>query len=128
MDACLTQPADDDMDRACAGSRQSESPNPFLALVDTALARICVARAEALGRLDWATESERVALRAGTALLLDAVARRLGEPAGGPVVAGSGQRFRLGDLLDEAAHDPFLAIYERSQQQAEGQEPFSPKE
>jgi hypothetical protein len=93
-----------------------------LALVDTALAQICMARAEALGRLDWATEAERVALRAGTALLLDAVARRLGEPTAG--AADAEQRFRLGELLDGSAHDPFLAIYERSQRLAEGQGPF----
>ena len=127
MDACLTQPNDDAVDRSCAaGSRQPDSANPFVALVDAALAKTCMARAEALACLHWATEAERVALRAGTALLLDAVARRLAEPTADVGAADTDQRFRLSELLDESAHDPFLAIYERNQRQANGQGPFGP--
>jgi hypothetical protein len=68
MDRCLNAPL--------------ESTNPFHSVTDSELADLCAARARALQSLNWATEDERVALRAGTALLLDAVSLRF-SPDGG---------------------------------------------
>lgn len=108
---------------ACA--RQPDPPNPFLGFFDAALAQVCRARAEALESLGWATEAERVALRAGTALLLDAVARRLGENVQPPEAPVAAACFRLKDLLHEADHEPFVAAYERGREQADGTVPFA---
>lgn len=119
MDRCPPYPDDDVAEHegeTC--SRQSEPANPFLALADVSLAQLCAARADALESLCWATEAERSALRAGTVLLLDAVARRLVEKIDAPeAAAGVSVRFRLGDLIHESEHGPFLATYERRTRQ-----------
>ena len=101
------------------------APNPFLMLADGALARACTARAAALESLGWATEAERVALRTGTALLLEAVSRRLSDhpPVDGAATTAD-PHFRLEHLICESLHAPFLAAYQRRHQQDPDHEPF----
>jgi len=125
MDRCLAQPDCDLGEQGGdGGSRRLDLPNPFFAFDDASLARICLARADALESLSWATEAERVALRVGTALLLDAVARRLGGTASVPAREPVAVRFRLDDMIPGSAHGPFLAAYQRGQEEAKGKGPF----
>ena len=100
------------MDDACLNA-PLESSNPFLEVMDSELASLCAARARALQSLSWATEAERAALRAGTALLLEAVSLRLGAHGSTTAPIEEGSLAHLNNLIHEPEHGPLLAARSR---------------